>query len=571
MTFRLRVFLLVLLVAATAIGATAFLTLSLAARQVNDRAEVASRHTADIAADLERYAYARGTWVLVAEEVRRLARVTGQRIRMVSLIGEVIVDTDHLEGRAGRRVVATPTLVDPRAELRIPAELLQAVPSESAAPAGARPEEFADRISLKRADGARQYTLEALRRYRRTVLLTACVWERLRQTLPLVESATGVPAASAAAESTDESCLVLANTLDPQAARADAAAVDECATPGANGLGACLTRVFTQQADTFAPPPLQLYVGAADATPGRLLGMPVLAATGAVMLLALFGTALVARRVSQPIRSLTFASGLLAAGRLDARVPSGGKDELGRLSRSFNRMGEALERAEQDQRRLVADVAHELRTPLSNIQGYLEAVQDGVVAPGPEVVASLYEEVQLQRRILDDLQVLTLAEAGSLAYRRAPAELAELVEISRIAHLAVAEAAGVALTASADGPLPIEADQHRIRQLLGNLITNAVRYTAAGGCVTLHAYAVGAHAVVDVRDTGCGIAADSLPYVFNRFWRADRARDRATGGSGLGLTIARRIAHDHDGELTVASQVGVGSTFTLTIPLARPA
>jgi len=283
---------------------------------------------------------------------------------------------------------------------------------------------------------------------------------------------------------------------------------------------------------------------------------------------ALAGTFLIARQVSRPVRRLTGASILLAAGQHDVRVRDEGHGELAQLSRSFSAMARAVQESEERQRRLVADVAHEMRTPLSNLRGYLEGLADGVIEPSRELFASLHEETMLQRRILDDLQVLALAEAGDLGYTRTPTDLAELAAAGVTAQLAVAAAAGVTLEVEAAAPVWVSADQDRMRQVLGNLLTNAIRYTDRGGRVVVRARAEAGEAVLSVEDTGVGIAPGDVPHVFERFWRADPARQRATGGSGLGLTIAQRIVTDHGGRIEVVSRPHLGTTFTVRFPLS---
>jgi two-component system, OmpR family, sensor histidine kinase BaeS len=562
MSFRLRVFLLVMLVAVTAIGATAWLTLSLASKQIRDAVAASSRDNEVIADQLDNWAQDRGTWQGVSDYVKELFDNYGVRIRMATIDGQVIVDTDHFDKRKSRPTVGPVNLVDPRPRLRIPDDLL---PSRVARSTDsfrvADPKE-----SSRSSAPARAWVIEALRDYRFTVHLTACVWTGQGLTVPLVEADSGI-ARPQQIKPEFTSCSKQADILTSGPAKDDDAAVNACPTNNDAALLECLDKVFNDQVATVGPAPMQLFLGSVDDDAVGLIGTPMIVAAGAVTLLALLGTALIARQVSRPIRSLTAASRRLTDGDFDARVTVGGNDELGQLSYSFNRMAEAIQHAEEDQRRLVASVAHELRTPLSNLRGYLEALQDGVVRPSPELFSSLYEEVLLQRRILDDLQDLALAEAGSLAYRREPTDLAELVAMSARAHLAVAEEAGVALTAYAKDTLPVIVDQDRIRQVLGNLITNGVRYTTAGGTLTLFAYASGGQALVEVTDTGRGIAEADLPHVFKRFWRADAARDRATGGSGLGLTIARQITVDHQGQLRVASQLSVGTTFTLSLPM----
>lgn len=561
MSFRLRVFLLVMLVAVTAVGATAWLTLSLASKQIQEAVDASNRDNEVIAVQLGDWAHDRGTWQGVSEFVKELFDTYEVRIRMATIDGQVIVDTDHFEKRASRPTVGPANLVDPRPRLKIPDDRKPSRNAEAAGFSGPVDEKTGPRFTAP----AREWVVDTLRDYRFTVHLTACVWTGMQITVPLVDTDSGI-ARVQQIEPEFSACAKQADARAGEAAADDLAAVNAC--PSAESpLLDCLDRVFSDRAAPVGPAPVQLFLGSVDKDAAGLIGTPMVVAAGAVTLLALFGTALVARQVSRPIRSLTAASRRLTDGDFDARVTVSGDDELGRLSYSFNRMAEAIQHAEEDQRRLVASVAHELRTPLSNLRGYLEALQDGVVRPSPELFGSLYEEVLLQRRILDDLQDLALAEAGSLAYRREPTDLAELVAVSTRAHLAVAEESGVVLTAFANTALPVIVDHDRIRQVLGNLITNGVRYTPAGGTLTLYAYSAGGQATVEVTDTGRGIAEADLPHVFKRFWRADAARDRASGGSGLGLTIARQITVDHGGQLRVASRPGVGTTFTLSLPL----
>ncbi|GAA2639950.1 HAMP domain-containing sensor histidine kinase [Dactylosporangium fulvum] len=550
MSFRVRVFVLVLLVAVAAIGATAWLTFGLASRQIADSQAAATRHVVDTAETVRAYARRHGTWRGVSERVRLLSDDSHQRIRLVNLYGQVTVDTDHLAHRAARPVVNPPTLIDPRPTLKIPNDL-----TEVQLGPGARTQ---DPASTK----AELFTQTAIDRYRRTQLFARCLVERFIEPPPLSQDWFGVP--FAADKVVDDRDCQQQTTGQAEWDRAgDVTATKACRTEDVPQD--CLVKAFGDRVATFSPEPLQLFLGAVDDDAATLVGRPTVIAAGGILVLALIGTALIARNVSRPVRSLTAASRRLADGHLDTRVPPVGSGELGQLSTSFNRMAQALEVAEAAQRRLVASVAHELRTPLSNLLGYLEALQDGVLPPSRELFASLHDEAQLQRRILDDLQDLTLAESGHLTYRRVDFDLCDLVEAARVAHLAVAEAAGVRLTAEVAGPLPVHGDQDRLRQVLGNLVTNALRYTDAGGAVVLRAFPEEGRSVVEVEDTGCGIEPADLPFVFQRFWRADPARDRATGGSGLGLTIARQIVLDHDGTIDASSTPGVGSTFRVTL------
>ncbi|MFC5004380.1 sensor histidine kinase [Dactylosporangium cerinum] len=551
MSFRFRVFGLVLLVAGTAIGVTAWLSIKLTARQIIDANQTATRSEASTVETFRTYALHHGTWAGIDTVVQRLSADNQQRIRLTNLYGQVTVDSDHLAGRAARKVVTSPALVDPRPRLTFPPdEVARAMSAGDPAKIGYKLEAV---------------TLQNITEFRQTVLFARCLTDLFQPPPPLTTNRYGIPV-SQGTGGDDSGCgkqIAQAVSLEQTD---DMSYVVGCR--GEKEPAPCLTRAFGERVGSFAPEPLQLYLGAVPDNAANIVGRSGLIAAGGVLVLVILGTAVIARHVSRPVRDLTAASRRLADGHLDTRVPSVGRDELGQLSTSFNRMASALEASEQAQRRLVASVAHELRTPLSNLLGYLEALQDGLVAPSRDLFGSLHDEAMLQRRILDDLQDLTLAEAGHLAYRRGALDLADLVETARVAHLAVAEAAGVRLTAETAGPLPVHADQDRLRQVLGNLIGNAVRYTDRGGMVTLRAFPDADRVVVEVHDTGCGIAAADLPFVFQRFWRADPARDRATGGSGLGLTIARQIVRDHGGDLTVDSAPGEGATFRCTFPAA---
>jgi two-component system sensor histidine kinase BaeS len=218
---------------------------------------------------------------------------------------------------------------------------------------------------------------------------------------------------------------------------------------------------------------------------------------------------------------------------------------------------------------MIADIAHELRTPTTNIRGYVEALQDGVFPADQDHFRSLHEEAVLQERLIDDLQDLALAESGTLVYHRVPAELTELLRAVRTAHASTAAAQGVRIELDAPDPVHAVVDTGRIRQVIGNLLTNALHAASAGGVITLRARTEDRTAVVDIADTGSGIAGEDLPHVFDRFWRADNARGRHTGGRGLGLAIAHEIIAAHEGTVTVASTVGTGSTFTVRLPLAQ--
>jgi signal transduction histidine kinase len=218
---------------------------------------------------------------------------------------------------------------------------------------------------------------------------------------------------------------------------------------------------------------------------------------------------------------------------------------------------------------MVNDIAHELRTPLSNIRGYLEALQDGVTEPSATLIDSLHDEALLLNRLVDDLQDLALAEAGQLTLVRRPTALQGIVEsmVQAMSPLASKQNLCVNVVLPADLP-PVIVDAERIGQVLRNLVQNAFTHTPPGGEIIIEATTVDSMVAVEVRDTGQGIAAEHLPYIFDRFYRTDRSRSRATGGAGLGLAIVKQLVQAHGGEVRVTSTPGVGTTFTFTVPVA---
>jgi len=296
----------------------------------------------------------------------------------------------------------------------------------------------------------------------------------------------------------------------------------------------------------------------------------LLLAAVAAGLAAVLLTAGLSRRILGPVSTLTAAARRMERGDLSQRVEVQSNDEIGELARAFNAMADGLTRLEDLRRSMVSDVAHELRTPLSNIRGYLEALQDGIVEPKREVIDSLHEEAMLLNRLVDDLQELALAEAGQLRLERQPVAPADLVNKATDAARAQAVSQGISLRADLPDDLPlVEADPQRIEQVLGNLLSNALSHTLSGGEVVVTARARGGKVAVSVSDTGEGIAPEHLPYIFERFYRADKSRSRATGGTGLGLAIARQLVEAHGGRIEVESEVGRGTAFTFTLPIAE--
>lgn len=276
--------------------------------------------------------------------------------------------------------------------------------------------------------------------------------------------------------------------------------------------------------------------------------------------------ALIAWRIMAPVQELTRAAERVAAGDLSGRVAVQTADEIGRLAQTFNQMADSLARADELRRRMTADIAHELRTPLSIIRGQIEAIQDGIFPPNAEHLDPIHQETLLLNRLVEDLRTLALAEAGQLPLQKTEADLNALLEriVAKFAPLAAEKEIRLQVdgTGSAD---KILIDVHRIEQVLTNLLANALRHTPRAGRIVLQLRS-GEEVVVEVADSGPGIAPADLPHIFDRFWRGDRSRARDRGGAGLGLAIARQLVEAHGGRIWVESEPGNGSTFYFSLP-----
>jgi signal transduction histidine kinase len=273
------------------------------------------------------------------------------------------------------------------------------------------------------------------------------------------------------------------------------------------------------------------------------------------------------RGVSRPLVRLAEATHAVAAGDFGVRVETRYPGEVGDLARAFNRMTAELARADDLRRRMTADVAHELRTPLSVVRGKLEGVLDGVYPPTPEHLEPVLEETKLLAHLVEDLQLLALAEAGQLVLDRQPLAIDDMLRDTVVNFAPQATDRGVSLTLTLPEGLPVVcADRRRVAQVLGNLLTNALRHTPRSGCVRLSAVRKGGSVEVAVEDSGSGIAPADLPFIFERFWRGDKSRARASGGSGLGLAIARRLVELQGGTITAENAPQGGADFRFTLP-----
>ncbi len=276
---------------------------------------------------------------------------------------------------------------------------------------------------------------------------------------------------------------------------------------------------------------------------------------------------LLMRGITRPLQRLAAATRRIAEGNLTERVEKTSQDAIGRLAASFNDMAESLEQATENQKQLIADISHELRSPITVLRSSLEAMRDHLVEPDDTTIAGLHDRVLLTARLVDDLQQLALADAGRLSIHQETVDLGALVNAIAEMIGVQLEDAGIRLEMSASTELPtVQGDRHRIEQALFNLLSNALRHTPEGGTISIRTRLADGDVVVSVCDTGAGVAGGDLPHVFERFYRADASRDRATGGSGLGLAIAKALIEAHGGRIWVENQPTGGACFRFSLP-----
>jgi signal transduction histidine kinase len=284
---------------------------------------------------------------------------------------------------------------------------------------------------------------------------------------------------------------------------------------------------------------------------------------GLSLLLAFF----LAYQLMRPVRALTQAVKMVEKGDFSQRVPVHGNDELAQLSTTFNNMADSLQKSQESRRAMTADIAHELRTPLAVQMAHLEALQDGIYPLTPENLVPILEQNQMLNHLVEDLRTLTLADAGQLKLDLLTTDIKSLVERVVVRFKPQASSRQVALQMTAPPGCPsIMIDPARIEQILNNLLSNALRFTPYGGKIEVALKVDGKKILVSVHDNGPGISEEALPYIFERFYRADRSRSRSEGGSGLGLAIALQIAVLHGGTLTAGNDPQGGAVFTLSLP-----
>jgi len=287
----------------------------------------------------------------------------------------------------------------------------------------------------------------------------------------------------------------------------------------------------------------------------------IIAGLAGIILAAFFS-----RNIVKPVRNLTEATRKMEEGYLDQQVNITTNDEIGTLGKAFNSLGERLKKQKELREGMVSDVAHELRNPLSNIQGYLEGLKEGLIEPDKEVFNSLHQQSLVLNRLINDLRAVNKAKAGQLKLEKKPIVLEDVVAnaLKSVEHKAGNQQ--ITLNARLPESTLVEADPERVSQVIRNLLDNALLHTPEKGRVTVHVHSNRDKAVINVVDTGVGIPASDQPHIFDRFYRVDKSRSRHTGGTGLGLTIAKEIIEAHGGAVSMKSKEDVGSVFTVTLP-----
>ncbi len=323
--------------------------------------------------------------------------------------------------------------------------------------------------------------------------------------------------------------------------------------------------------DDPAAPPLRLQAPPRIRRPSleARLQQNLLIAGLVATVLGVLAALLFARRVARPIEAISAAASRLAQGQLSVRIPDPrGQDEVARLARDFNHMAASLERLEAERKAMIADIAHELRTPLTVMQGRLEAIQDGVLPLERAEIDRLHHQTALLSRLVEDLRTLSLADAGRLNLVLRELDLAEWARRVASGFQAALEARQIRLALNLPAhPVLVQADPDRLVQVIGNLLHNALAHTPVGGEVALEVSADTTHAYLKVHDSGPGIPEEALHRVFDRFYRAEASRSRATGGSGLGLSIVKALVELHGGQVVAQNHPPGGALFQIKLPL----
>lgn len=545
-----RVFAAGAVIALVAVAAATWATVRATTVAVRE-AQQDSLHTdARVYDELVGYAATHRDWSRAGDLVRRLARDADRRVSVTDEAGRVLVDSQEVDGvrrdPARARAVLDALAVDPVLLAGTEDESpLATYPSPCTGdPCKVRvvtPQGRADsRVGPRPPDAGQAAPAEEL-----AVDPVSRAWRRTLRDL--------------------DACLVRAGVGRARSVSADFAVV--MGTGRRHGAVVdCVEEARRAWYAGHVAPPALLFVEGEEGSAevfwdlSRANQVRIALLAGGVLLVTLLLCLLLASSLARPLRRMAAAAHRAADGDLDVRVAQRRRDEVGAVAAAFDRMAERRQQLEEARRRLVSDVSHELRTPLANVRGWLEAAQDGIAEPDERLLASLHEETLHLQRLVDDLHDLALGDAGEL--RLDPVEIEVPVFLEQVVDAFRGAAGGVDLVVSAVPGSTVRADPVRIRQAVGNLVANALRHTPDGGVVTLR----GADGVLEVADTGEGIPPEDLPYVFDRFRRADSSRSRTTGGSGLGLAIVRHIVEAHGGTATVTSDVGAGTVVRLTLP-----
>ncbi|ANS62680.1 sensor histidine kinase [Streptomyces lincolnensis] len=584
------------LIAVCSVAATAWLAVETTTRALREEQGQVLADDMDVLARLSGYAATHPDWSGVRDTVRELSAKTGRRIALTTADRTPIADSAP---RGTALPVSAAATVDP---LRVDTY------SERGAQLGGTDPRAVGPYRLTEAERTK---VEGLARARQRCFARHGIDLTMTRTPSGRPVLTGADGSGDRAYVPDECADGLFNTPTPTERKALAALeklAGDClvragldpavplflgvdSTPAARGVSdpptfakadadvrraarPCLDRARRAQLDPYVAPAAHLFLGGGGDAPAVRFDMSaankakVVGAAGLVLAVTVAVTAVVATRLVRPLRALTEAA--RQPPERHVRVPVTTRDETGILAAAFNALTERRERLEVQRRAMVSDIAHELRTPLTNIRGWLEVTRDGVVDPDPALLAALHDEALVLQRVIDDLRDLADADAGTLRLHREPVRCDELLDQVAAAHRVAADAAGVVLRTTVEGEPWLDADRVRMRQALGNLVSNALRHTPADGTVTLAARPDGDDVLLEVTDTGTGIAPGDLPHVFDRFWRAEKSRSRRTGGSGLGLPIVRHLVAAHGGTAVARSEPGAGSVFTLRLPGASP-
>lgn len=603
----LRLFALVTVVAVVAVAVTAWLTVSTTAGGIRQEQGDVVAASASIEDSLTRYGATHADWTGVRPLVVRLSRLTGNRVTLTDGAGRVLADSATGVPQPQRRAPAS-TVIDalntgpsaPAAQPAAGGDSFAGPPPDGTAVSDEAAGPFAlssadAQTSRRLADGVAECLeaqgvdteVEELAGGRAAVLLESGD--------PLTTSDCDAKALETPYDSEVAPLDRVQTLLDRCLARRDGPEVTLRPDLGWDQqvprtivsdslVVACLTSARRSVLRPYVAPATRLTVSSTrqepttflDLSPGnrlRIGGVVLL-----VLVLSLGFAALAGRQLVRPLAALATAAGRVREGDLSARAEVRSRDEIGRVAAAFNTMAERRGEAEALRKAMVGDVAHELRNPISTMRGTLEAAQDGLVPVDAALVASLMEETLLLQHVVEDLRDLAAADAGDLRLAMAPVVVGDLLDHVATAHRAAAAARDVEVVVDVEPGLVVPGDELRLRQVVGNLVTNAVRHSEAGGRVELLARtasetasgadsgSTGSTVELVVADHGEGIAADDLPHVFERFWRADPSRTRSSGGSGLGLAIVRQLVESHGGTVDVESTLGEGSRFVVRLP-----